>query len=338
MLIVMDKNADDAKIDGVVAAVEKAGFSARRIPGGHRTAVGVIHNGKNTDPDRFLNLPGVREVIPVTKPYKLVSREFKPEDTVVKVKNAVIGGSSFAVIAGPCAVESREQTDIIADMVKKSGGTILRGGAFKPRTSPYSFQGLGEDGLKILAAASDRTGLPFVSEAVDEESLEIVARYADMIQIGARNMQNFSLLKKAGAVKRPILLKRGICATVEELLMAAEYILEAGNPDVVLCERGVRTFADHCRNILDLSAVTVIRKESHLPVIVDPSHSAGRREQVVPLGLAAAAAGAQGLIAEVHHCPEEALCDGAQALLPNQLDILCKLSCQISEMIKGAAI
>jgi 3-deoxy-7-phosphoheptulonate synthase len=221
-------------------------------------------------------------------------------------------------------------------MTKKSGAALLRGGAYKPRTSPYSFQGLGEDGLKMLDTAREKTGLPFVSEAVDESSLEVVSRYADVIQIGARNMQNFTLLKKAGSVNKPILLKRGICATVEELLMAAEYILEAGNPNVILCERGVRSFADHCRNILDLSAVAVIRKESHLPIIVDPSHAAGRRDQVVPLGLAAAAAGADGLIVEVHHCPDQALCDGAQSLYPNQLETLCSLSAKISGLCKGA--
>jgi 3-deoxy-7-phosphoheptulonate synthase len=272
----------------------------------------------------FIGYPGVKDVVPVTRPYKLVSREFQNEDTLVKVGDVTIGNGHFAIVAGPCAVESERQALTIAALVKEGGATLFRGGAFKPRTSPYSFQGLGEDGLKILARVREETGLPVVTEVMDEPTFDLVEKYADVIQIGTRNMQNFSLLRRAGRARKPIFLKRGMAATIEEWLMAAEYILEGGNNQVILCERGVRTFAHHSRNTLDLSAVPVIRKESHLPIVIDPSHAAGRRDQVIPLSRAAAAVGAQGVMVEVHHAPEEALSDGAQSLYPVQFQDLCR--------------
>jgi 3-deoxy-7-phosphoheptulonate synthase len=272
----------------------------------------------------FIGYPGVKDVVPVTRPYKLVSREFQSEDTLVKVGNVTIGNGHFAIVAGPCAVESERQALTIAALVKESGATLFRGGAFKPRTSPYSFQGLGEDGLKILARVREETGLPVVTEVMDDPTFDLVEEYADVIQIGTRNMQNFSLLRRAGRARKPIFLKRGMAATIDEWLMAAEYILEGGNSQVILCERGVRTFAHHSRNTLDLSAVPVIRKESHLPIVIDPSHAAGRRDQVIPLSRAAAAVGAQGVMVEVHHTPEEALSDGAQSLYPEQFHDLCR--------------
>jgi 3-deoxy-7-phosphoheptulonate synthase len=263
-------------------------------------------------------------VVPVTRPYKLVSREFQHEDTLVTAGNVTIGNGHFTIVAGPCAVESEQQALTIARLVKESGAQLFRGGAFKPRTSPYSFQGLGEEGLKILARVREETGLPVVTEVMDDHTFDLVEEYADVIQIGTRNMQNFSLLRRAGRARKPIFLKRGMAATIDEWLMAAEYILEGGNRQVILCERGVRTFAHHSRNTLDLSAVPVVRKESHLPIVIDPSHAAGRRDQVIPLSRAAAAVGAQGLMVEVHHAPEEALSDGAQSLYPEQFQQLCR--------------
>jgi 3-deoxy-7-phosphoheptulonate synthase len=269
-------------------------------------------------------LPGVKDVIPVTRPYKLVSREFQPEDTVIQVGDVLIGDEHLTLIAGPCAVESKAQCLNIAKKVKRSGAHLFRGGAFKPRTSPYSFQGLGEEGLKILDQVRETTGMPVITEALDTETFGLVEDYTDVIQIGARNMQNFSLLRRAGRSQKPVLIKRGMAATIEEWLMAAEYVLEGGNTQVILCERGVRTFAHHSRNTLDVSAVAAVCKESHLPVIVDPSHAAGRRDQVIPLSRAAVAVGAHGLMVEVHHNPEEALSDGAQSLYPEQFEILCQ--------------
>jgi 3-deoxy-7-phosphoheptulonate synthase len=324
MLIVMDKSATQDQIDAVVAAVKARGYVARPIPGGERVSIGVLYNKGAVDASLFLGYAGVKDIVPVTRPYKLVSREFQPEDTLVRVGNAVIGNGHFAVIAGPCAIESHTQALTIARHVKKSGAEIFRGGAFKPRTSPYSFQGLGEEGLKILASVRDETGLPVITEVVDEATFDLVADYADIVQIGTRNMQNFSLLRRAGRCRKPVFLKRGMSATIDEWLMAAEYILEGGNSQVVLCERGVRTFAHHSRNTLDLSAVPVVRKESHLPIVIDPSHAAGRRDQVIPLSRAAAAVGAQGIMVEVHHQPDEALSDGAQSLYPEQFDALMR--------------
>ncbi len=316
MLIVMDRSATDEDVGRVVDAAERLGLKAHPIPGAQRTAIGLTGNKGAIGPAAFENLPGVLEVIPVSHPYKLVSREFHPEDTIVSMGGVPVGGKSLAVIAGPCAVESLEQTVSIARVVKEAGATLLRGGAFKPRTSPYSFQGLGEEGLKILAAAREATGLPVVTEVLDTSSVELVTRYADGLQVGARNMQNFELLKMVGRAGKPVLLKRGMSATLEEFLLAAEYVLSEGNPAVVLCERGVRTFADHTRNTLDLSVVPAVERLSHLPIIVDPSHGTGRRDKVTPMSCAAVAAGADGLIIEVHTKPEEALSDGPQALTP----------------------
>jgi len=307
-----------------VATIEDRGYTARPIPGGERVSIGILNNKGHVDASPFLGLPGVKDAIHVTRPYKLVSREFKHEDTVIKVGDISVGNGNLVIIAGPCAVESESQALTIAEHVKKSGAQLFRGGAFKPRTSPYSFQGLGKEGLQILAKVREKTGLPVVTEVMDLEKFDLVEKYADVIQIGARNMQNFSLLRRAGHANKPVLLKRGMAATIDEWLMAAEYILEGGNSQVILCERGVRTFVHHSRNTLDLSAVSVVLKESHLPIIVDPSHAAGRRDQVVPLSRAAVAVGAQGLMVEVHHAPEKALSDGAQSLYPRQFDSLCR--------------
>ena len=324
MLVVMSQQATPEEVDAVVAAIEAKGYEARPIPGGERVAIGVLHNKGAVDASHFLQLPGVKEVIPVTRPYKLVSREFQSEGTVIQVGDVLIGDDNLTLIAGPCAVESETQCLHTARMVKEAGAHLFRGGAFKPRTSPYSFQGLGEEGLKILAQVREVTGMPVVTEVLDTDTFGLVENYTDVIQIGARNMQNFSLLRRAGRSNRPILVKRGLAATIEEWLMAAEYILEAGNTRVILCERGVRTFAHHSRNTLDLSAVAAVMKESHLPVIVDPSHAAGRRDQVIPLSRAGIAVGAHGLMVEVHHHPEEALSDGAQSLYPEQFEVLCR--------------
>ena len=324
MLIVMDKKATPEQIDAVVAAVEARGYVARPIPGGERVSIGVLHNKGAVEASQFLGHAGVKDVVPVTRPYKLVSREVQQEDTLVKVGDVTIGNGHFTIIAGPCAIESETQAMTIAGHVKRSGAEIFRGGAFKPRTSPYSFQGLGEEGLKILAKVRRETGMPVVTEVMDDSTFDLVEEYADMIQIGTRNMQNFSLLKRAGRARKPVFLKRGLAATIDEWLMAAEYILEGGNADVILCERGVRTFVHHSRNTLDLSAVPVVCKESHLPIIIDPSHAAGRRDQVIPLSRASAAVGAQGLMVEVHHAPDEAMSDGAQSLYPDQFDQLCR--------------
>ncbi len=324
MLVVMEQKATQSEIDNVVAAIEARGYTARPIPGGERVSIGILNNEGPVDPSAFLGLPGVQDAIPVTRPYKLVSREFKAEDTVVQVGGSSIGHNHLTIIAGPCAVESESQAQTIAEHVKRAGAQLFRGGAFKPRTSPYSFQGLGKEGLKILARIRESTGMPVVTEVMDYETFGLVEEYADVIQIGTRNMQNFSLLRRAGRSQKPILLKRGMAATIEEWLMAAEYILEGGNSQVILCERGVRTFVHHSRNTLDLSAVPVVRKESHLPIIVDPSHAAGRRDQVIPLARAAVAVGAHGLMVEVHHAPETSLSDGAQSLLPDQFETLCR--------------
>jgi len=322
VLVVMRQDATRDQIEGVVSAIEAHGFKAHPIPGAQRTAIGITGNKGAFEAPTFESLPGVLEVIPVSHAYKLVSREAKAESSVVKVGNVEVGGASLVMIAGPCAVESREQTLTIAREVKRRGGHMLRGGAFKPRTSPYAFQGLGEEGLKILAEAREETGLPIVTEAVDAESADLVERYADVIQLGARNMQNFSLLKRLGRAKKPVLLKRGIAATLEEFLMSAEYVLSEGNYDVILCERGVRTFSDFSRNTLDLAVVPAVKGRCHLPIVVDPSHGTGRRDKVVPLSRAAAAVGADGLIVEVHHDPDRALSDGPQSITPDTFDEL----------------
>jgi 3-deoxy-7-phosphoheptulonate synthase len=324
MLIVMDQKATPEEIEAVITAIEVRGYTARPIPGGERVAIGILNNEGPVDAALFLGMAGVKDAIPVTRPYKLVSREFKPEDTIIQVGDICIGSGGLTIIAGPCAVESESQALTIAEHVKRSGAHLFRGGAFKPRTSPYSFQGLGKEGLKILARVRETTGLPVVTEVMDYETFDIVEEYSDVVQIGTRNMQNFSLLKRAGRASKPILLKRGMAATIDEWLMAAEYILEGGNSQVILCERGVRTFVHHSRNTLDLSAVPVVRKESHLPIIIDPSHAAGRRDQVIPLSRAAVAVEAHGLMVEVHHEPEKALSDGGQSLYPDQFEVLCR--------------
>ncbi|MDD9302452.1 MAG: 3-deoxy-7-phosphoheptulonate synthase [Desulfobacter sp.] len=336
MLIVMEKGSTDSQIQAVVKAVEKRGYEARPIPGGDRVSIGVLHNKGSVDAAHFLGLNGVKEVIPVTKSYKLVSREFQQENTHVKVGDAVFGDGSFPIIAGPCAVETENQVLSIALSVKQAGALLFRGGAFKPRTSPYSFQGLGKEGLKLLAKVRKETGLPVVTEVMDVENFDLVEAYADVVQIGTRNMQNFSLLRRAGRSKRPVILKRGMSAMLQEWLMAAEYIMEEGNTNVILCERGVRTFVRHSRNTLDLSVVPAAKKESHLPIIVDPSHAAGVRDQVVPLAYASAALGADGAMIEVHNNPAEALSDGAQSLFPDQFAQVMEKMNAIHKIVKDA--
>ena len=336
MLVVMHQGATEKEVAEVVRSIESRGLEARPIPGGERVAIGILHNQGPVDPGWILGLPGVKEAIPVTRPYKLVSREFHPEDTVIQVGDVSIGNGGLVLIAGPCAVESEEQALTIARHVKAAGAHLFRGGAFKPRTSPYSFQGLGEKALRILEKVRQETGLPVVTEALDHTLYDLVEEAVDIVQIGARNMQNFSLLRRAGHSQKPVLLKRGMSATLDEWLMAAEYILEGGNPNVILCERGIRTFAHHSRNTLDLSAVPVVRKESHLPIIVDPSHACGRRDQVIPLSRAAVAVGANGLMVEVHHRPEEALSDGAQSLRPEQFRRLCEEIDPLARLYTGA--
>ncbi|PYQ61294.1 MAG: 3-deoxy-7-phosphoheptulonate synthase [Acidobacteria bacterium] len=324
MLVVMEAAASAEQIDAVVRHIERLGLRAHPIPGAHRTAIGVTGSQALKDPLVVENFPGVKEVIQVTQPYKLVSREAKPDDTVVRVGGVDVGGNGVIVVGGPCAVESLDQTRTIAEGVKRAGAQLFRGGAYKPRTSPYSFQGLGEPGLEILARVRDEFDLPIVTEAIDHESLQLVDKYADCIQIGARNMQNFALLKSAGRARKPVLLKRGMSATLEELLLSAEYIMSEGNYNVILCERGVRTFADHTRNTLDLSVVPAIKRMSHLPILVDPSHGTGKRNKVLPMSRAAIAVGADGVLIEVHHKPEEALSDGPQAILPDAFEQLVR--------------
>ncbi len=331
MLIVMEKKATADQIEAVVAAIESKGYTARPIPGGDRVSIGVLNNEGPVDPDFFLSMAGVKDAVPVTKPYKLVGREFQQTNTIIELGDIRLGSDHFVIIAGPCAVESEKQALTIANSVKEAGAQLFRGGAFKPRTSPYSFQGLGEKGLEILAKVREETGLPVVTEVMDFETFDLVESYTDIIQIGTRNMQNFSLLRRAGKAQKPILLKRGMAATIDEWLMAAEYILQAGNSKVILCERGVRTFAHHSRNTLDLSAIPVVQKESHLPIIVDPSHAAGRRDQVIPLSRAAVSVGAHGIMVEVHHEPEKALSDGAQSLYPEQFK---NLTNQVQDLFK----
>jgi 3-deoxy-7-phosphoheptulonate synthase len=319
MLVVMGHNATPQQIDGVVATIRELGYEAAPIPGKQRTAVGLIGNDGKVDSSRLEALPGVMQVIHVTQPYKQVSREWREEPTIVDLGNGTrIGGGEVAVMAGPCSVESEAQIMESARLLREAGATILRGGAFKPRSSPYSFQGLGEQGLRFLAQAREETGMAIVTEAIDPEGVDLVAEYADIVQIGARNMQNFSLLRRAGRAGKPVLLKRGMAATVKELLLSAEYILAEGNPHVILCERGVRSFDTHTRNLLDLTAIPVVKSLSHLPIIADPSHGTGIRAKVIPMARAAVAAGADGLMVEVHPEPERALSDGAQSLYPDQ--------------------
>ncbi|MGH9430473.1 MAG: 3-deoxy-7-phosphoheptulonate synthase [Terriglobia bacterium] len=328
MLIVMKPQAGEEDIRGVCRKIEALGFRAHPMPGAQRTAIGITGNPGRLEPAEFESLPGVAEAIPVSKPYKLVSREIKPEASVIHVgppgSGVDIGGRELAIIAGPCAVENRDQAFRAAEHVRDAGARLFRGGAFKPRTSPYSFQGLGLEGLKILAEVRREFGLLIVTETIDPENCDRVEEYADVLQVGARNMQNFSLLKRVGRSSKPVLLKRGLSATLEEFLMAAEYILAEGNYNVILCERGVRTFADHSRNTLDLSVIPAVKGLSHLPIIVDPSHGTGKRDKVLPLSRAAVAVGADGLIVEVHPEPDRALSDGYQSLFPAQFEELMK--------------
>src|ERR1700694_525219 len=324
MLIVMNAGATKAEIADVVRVVESLGFRAHTLPGANRTAIGVTGNQGAVDLSHFENLPGVAEAVRVTKPYKLTALDLRPERTIVDVGGAKIGDGSLAIIAGPCAIESREQAFSVAEIVQRSGAKLFRGGAFKPRTSPYTFAGLGEEGLKILADVREKFGLKVVTEALDESTVDLVERYADMIQIGSRNMQNFTLLRRAGRSRLPVLLKRGMAATLEEWLLAAEYVMAEGNYQIVLCERGVRTFAQHTRNTLDLAAVPAVRRISHLPVIVDAAHGTGRNYMVTPLSRAGVAVGADGLMVEVHARPDEALSDGAQSLTLAEYDQMVK--------------
>jgi len=319
MLVVMKHNATPDQIETVVGTIKEMGYDARPIPGEQRTAVGLIGNDGRVDSARLEGLGGVLEVIPVTQPYKQVSREWREDDTIVRLPNGTaIGGREIVIMAGPCAVESEAQILGIAGSLRDVGVTVLRGGAFKPRTSPYSFHGLGLDGLKLLAQAREETGMAIVTEALDAPGVDLVAEYADIVQIGARNMQNYPLLRRAGQAGKPVLLKRGLAATIDELLLAAEYLLAEGNDQVILCERGVRSFDNHTRNLLDLTAIPVVKGLSHLPIIADPSHGTGVRAKVIPMARAAVAAGADGLMVEVHPDPPRAMSDGAQSLYPDQ--------------------
>ena len=338
MLIVMKADATERDVAEVERVITEMGYRPHTMPGASRTAIGITGNDKPVDVTRFETLHGVAEAIRVTKPYKLVTLDLRPEKTVVKVGDAEIGGEGLAIIAGPCAVENREQLFAVAEAVRRSGARFFRGGAFKPRTSPYAFQGLGEEGLRLLAEVREAFGLKIVTEAVDEASADLVDKYADVFQVGARNMQNFSLLKRAGRSRLPVLLKRGLSATVDEWLLAAEYIMAEGNYNIVLCERGVRTFAQHTRNTLDLAAVPAVQRISHLPVVVDPSHGTGKNHMVTPLARAAVAVGADGLIIEVHNQPERALSDGAQSLTLEQYEQLAQEVRAIHDAIAPAPV
>jgi 3-deoxy-7-phosphoheptulonate synthase len=318
MIIVLKPNSTTEQIDHILERIQELGLKPHVSRGEHRTIIGVIGDENKLQTQPLQAIEGVEQVLPILKPFKLAGREMHPGDSVVAVGKVRIGGGSLAMIAGPCAVESAEVLEEIAGQVKAAGANILRGGAFKPRTSPYSFQGLGEEGLKILRDVGGRHGMPVVTEVMDPRQVPLVERYADMFQIGARNMQNFDLLKEVGQARKPVLLKRGMSATVKDLLMSAEYILAEGNPDVVLCERGVRSFEDSTRNMLDMSAVPNVKGQSHLPIIVDPSHATGRPDLIPAMAFASVAAGADGVHIEVHSCPEKALSDGPQALLPKR--------------------
>lgn len=331
----MKAHATEEQVRAVCQKIEALGFRPHAIPGAQRTAIGITGNQGAFEPGGLEEMPGVGEVIQVSKPYKLVSRDAKPDNTVIRFPgtNITVGGKDLAIMAGPCAIESRDQALTTAEAVHRAGAHFFRGGAYKPRTSPYSFQGLGEEGLKIMAEVRDRFGMRIVTEAVDNESLDLVEQYADVIQIGARNMQNFSLLKRAGRAKKPVLLKRGMSATLEEFLMAAEYIMSEGNYNVILCERGVRTFADHTRNTLDLSIIPAVQRLSHLPILVDPSHGTGKRNKVTPLTRAAVAVGADGVIIEVHCNPDKALSDGMQSIFPDHFTALMEEVRQIAAVV-----
>jgi len=334
MLIVMKSEATEADIRRVVETIESLGFKAHPMPGANRTAIGLTGNAGPVPTDPFADLPGVAECVRVTKPYKLVGRDLKHDKSVIRIGEAEIGGDDIAIIAGVCAVESREQTRLTAQIVAEMGCKWFRGGAFKPRTSPYAFQGLAEEGLKILSDVRDEFGLRIVTEAVDEATLDLVERYADVIQIGTRNSQNFSLLRRAGQMRKPVLLKRGMSSTLEEFLLAGEYVMSEGNYQVILCERGVRTFGNHSRFTPDLSVIPAAQRLSHLPIIFDPSHSTGNRETVIPMSRAAIAVGADGILVDVHPYPERALCDGPQALLFDMFKEMVGQVRAIAEIVK----
>lgn len=320
MIVVLEKTVNDRQLENIIKHLEDFGFAIHKSTGEERMILGAIGVQPNFDVRKIKILDGVEEVYRITESFKLASRSFKKDDTIIKIKDVVIGGNQVSVIAGPCSVESEEQIMIIAELVKKSGVKILRGGAFKPRSSPYSFQGLGEEGLKLLRKAADEFGLLVITEVLENSKIDLIYKYTDIFQVGARNMQNYSLLKELGTAKKPVMLKRGLSATVEDWLMSAEYILSNGNAEVFLCERGIRTFETYTRNTFDISAIPVVHKRSHLPVFADPSHATGLRDKVIPMARAAVAAGADGLMVEVHHDPEKALSDGPQALLPEQFE------------------
>ncbi len=323
MVIVMEQGAQEAQVQKVIESLVEAGYDVHRSTGALHTVLGAVGTPRQpVDPHAVEMFPGVREVIKISEPYKLVGRTFKREDTVVDLGGVKVGGPEVVVMAGPCSVETREQVGVVSQRVADSGARVLRGGAFKPRTSPYAFQGHGEEALRWMRESADRSGLAVISEVMDPRQIEMMLGYVDCLQVGARNMQNFDLLKELGRVRKPVLLKRGLSATIEELLLSAEYILAGGNGQVVLCERGIRTFENATRNTLDLSAIPVVKKRSHLPIVVDPSHGTGRRDKVIPMARAAVAAGADGLLIEVHNDPDHALSDGAQSLFPEQFDQL----------------
>ncbi|MEY2481642.1 MAG: 3-deoxy-7-phosphoheptulonate synthase [Verrucomicrobiota bacterium] len=337
MLIVMKAGAADAEIADVVSLIEQLGYRPHVMPGATRTAIGITGNQGAVDPARFENMRGVAEAIRVSKPYKLITLDLRPDKTVVRVGDATIGGDELAIIAGPCAIENRSQAFAVAETVARSGARFFRGGAFKPRSSPYEFPGLGEEGLKIMAEIREEFGLKIVTEALDVAGVDLVEKYGDVIQIGARNMQNFSLLRRAGRSKLPVLLKRGMAAMLDEWLLAAEYIMSEGNYQVILCERGVRTFAQHTRNTLDLAAIPAVRRISHLPVVIDASHAAGKNYMVAPLACAGVAAGADGVLVEVHNDPKVALCDAAQALTLSEYEEMLRKLRAIREVIAPGA-
>ncbi len=323
MVIVMEQSATEEQIQKIIETLVEVGYDVHRSTGVTHTVLGAVGSPRQVvDPTALELLPGVREVVKISEPYKLVGRTFKPADTVVEMRGVRVGGPEVIVMAGPCSVETREQVATVARAVVSAGARVLRGGAFKPRTSPYSFQGHGEEALRWMREVADELGLAIVSEVMDLRTIEMMLRYVDCLQVGARNMQNFDLLKELGRVRRPVLLKRGMSATIEEWLLSAEYLLAGGNQQVILCERGIRTFENATRNTLDISAIPVVKKRSHLPILVDPSHGTGRRDKVIPMARAAIAAGADGLLIEVHDNPEKALSDGAQSLYPHQFETL----------------
>ena len=320
MLVVMEEGADESQIERVIARLVAMGFTVHRSTGVTHTLLGGVGPVPDFDPVEFEVMEGVKECHRIVSPYKLASRHFRPGGTVVKIRDVEIGNGKLVVMAGPCSVENRDQIDRIAEIVAQGGASVIRGGAFKPRTSPYSFQGLGEEGLRMMRDAADRHNLLVISEVMDQTQIAMMSDYVDIFQVGARNMQNYNLLRQLGDIRKPVLLKRGISATIEEMLLSAEYVLSGGNYDVILCERGIRTFESYTRNTMDISAIPVVHSLSHLPIVADPSHGTGRRDKVIPMARAAVAAGADGLLVEVHHDPDHALSDGAQSLKPQQFD------------------